>query len=470
MKPPPNLKGLELTELGNARRIAAKFAPELRYVRAWRAWLVWDHQRWRRDDKGIEMIASKEIVEDLLHEAAGLAAQAAGGADDKLADEARAILTWAKASSRRSTLSASAALAESERGIAAGPDEFDVDPWLLNTATGTIDLRTGALKSHQQADMITMLAPVAYDPNALAPTWDRFLAWMLPDREVRAWFWRFVGYCCTGTVGEQILTFLHGSGANGKSTALGAIKYVLGDYAVQGSPALLMATERGSGEELARRQRAVIKGKRLVLVQEIEAGRYLNESQAKQLTGGDTITAAKLYENEVEIEPTHKLVVGTNYRPIVRGDDHGIWRRLRLVPFVSTVADHEKDPDLAAKLRAEAPGILAWAVRGCLEWQRVGLREPVAMRSEANVYRKTEDRLGEFLEDYTEPGAAVESGALYRAYETWCTDRGEKAWTQRALTNALGERGFKADRHTFPNGKRTRAVLGLSLRGVGGVA
>ncbi len=146
MKAPPNLKALELTELGNARRIAAKFAPELRYVRAWRAWLVWDHQRWRRDDKGIEMIASKEIVEDLLHEAAALATQAAGGADDKLAEEARAILTWAKASSRRSTLTASAALAESERGIAAGPNEFDVDPWLLNTASGTIELRTGVLR------------------------------------------------------------------------------------------------------------------------------------------------------------------------------------------------------------------------------------------------------------------------------------------------------------------------------------
>ena len=458
---------LKFTELGNARRIAKKFGGELRYVRAWKSWLVWDGMRWKRDEIGIEMVAAKEIVADLRTEASDLAQRAATEENDKLADLAQAMLAWAKTSSKRSTLAASAALAETEEPIAAYAASFDADPMLLSVLNGTVDLRTGEFRPHNQADFITMLAPVTYDAAATCPTWDRFIAWTLPDPEVRSWVQCFVGYCLTGDVGEQIVVFLHGGGANGKSTFLGAVKHVLGDYAMQGSPALIESCQRGSNEELGRRVRAQLKGKRLALVQELEAGRYLNEAQVKQLTGGDVITGALLYENEKEIMPTHKIVVGTNYKPVVRGDDHGIWRRIRLVPFISTVANKDKDPHLPAKLRAEASGILNWAIRGCLEWQRHGLHEPAAMRAAAASYRKDEDRLADFLEDCTEPGDAVASGVLYRAYETWCVDRGEKPWTQRALTNALEERGFKPGRATV-NGKTARAVLGLHLRCVGG--
>lgn len=460
---PPNMLGLDLTELGNARRIAKKFGHELRFVKAWRSWLVWDNARWSRDEVGIEMSAAKELVSDLYAEAAELAKKASTDCDERVAEQARMILAWAKSSSKRSTLAASAALAETEKPIAAWASAFDADPWLLNVPNGTIDLRTGNLRPHRQEDFITMLAPVAYDPAATCPRWDAFIDWALPDPATRSWFWRYVGHCLTGDVGSQIITFLHGAGANGKSTATGVIKHVLGDYAVQGSPALLMAIERGNGEELARRQRAVVKGKRFVLVQELEAGRYLNESQVKQLTGGDTITAARLYENEAEIMPTHKLAVATNYKPVVRGSDHAIWRRIMLVPFPSRVTDDQKDPALQEKLIAEAPGILAWMVRGCLAWQRDGLAPSKLMRAATEGYRKDEDRLGEFLDDFTEPGEAALSDPLYKRYQRWAEDRGETVWTQRAFTNALVERGFPADRATV-NGRRGRAIRGLALR------
>jgi len=454
----------KFTELGNAQRIAAKHGHVLRYVRSWRSWLAWDGTRWKRDELGVEVVVSKDIVRDLYADLAELAHQSGPDA----ADLAESLAKWAKQSAKRSTIENSAALAQTEPPIAAHAGSFDADPWLLNVQNGTVDLRTGQLRPHAQLDLITMLAPADYDPDAACPTWDAFVAWALPDPATRSWVQRFCGYCLTGDVGEQVATFLHGGGANGKSTFLGAVKHVLGDYSWQGSPGLIMAPDHGNGEDVARRQRAVVKGRRLVLVQEIEAGRYLNEAQLKQLTGGDVITAAKLYENECEIMPTHKIVVATNYKPVVRGADHGIWRRIRLVPFLSRIADEQKDADLPAKLRAEASGILAWMVRGCLAWQHEGLAESPQMRDAAAGYRQHEDKLAEFLEDVTEPGEGVHSSRLYKRYQRWCEDRGEKTWTQRALTDALGERGYKAERIVAEDDlgtrKRDRGIAGLRLR------
>lgn len=452
----------ELSELGNARRIAKSFGYELRYVQEW-GWLAWDGMRWKRDELGMEIVAAKDIITELQNDAAKLAAEGAEAENNDKSYAAELMLKWARRSSAARVIESSAKLARTEQPIAASASNFDADPWALNVTNGTIDLRTGELRPHCPEDWHTMLAPVAYDPHALCPTWDNFIAWALPDDDVRSWFQRFIGYCLTGEVSEQVLTFLHGGGANGKSTSLGAIKYVWGEYAVQGSPGLIMSPDHGNGEELARRQRAMLKGRRLVLVQEIEAGRYLNEAQVKQLTGGDMYTAAKLYQNEIEIEPTHKIAIATNYKPVVRGSDRGIWRRIRLVPFVAQIADADKDPELPKKLREEAPGILAWAVRGCLAWQRDGLSPPRAMVSAAEGYRQDEDRLGEFLADHTEQSGEVSSRELYRRYKAWCEERGEKPWTQRALIHALTERGYKAGRPSI-GGQQVRGLVGLSLK------
>lgn len=203
-----------------------------------------------------------------------------------------------------------------------------------------------------------------------------------------------------------------------------------------------------------------------MLCQEIEAGRFLNESQVKQITGGDKIVAARLYEDESEFSPTHKLVVAANHRPQVRGQDHGIWRRIRLVPFDVTITDHERDPHLQAKLMEEAPGILAWAVRGCAAWQRKGLAPPAAICAATAEYRAAEDHLGEFLDEATTPApeGSICTADLHRVYSSWLRGRGEAPTRQATLTSLLGARGYKTGR-TRVNGRQVRTVLGLRFRG-----
>lgn len=453
-----------MTEIGNGQRFARKYGHELRYVHTWRAWLHWDGTRWKRDEIGIELVRAKSIVSDLYEEAGDLARRAAGG--EGCGDLAKAMMSFAKSSSKASSLRSTALLAQSETPVAATADAFDRDPMLLNVLNGTLDLRTGELRPHRQIDTITMLAPAVYDAHATTPTFNAFLERVVPDEDVRSYLHRLVGYALTGSVTEQTMPFFYGEGANGKSTFTGAVQEILGDYAAQGSPGLLIAQERG-GDDVGRRERARLRGKRLVLCQEVAANQYLNEVQVKQLTGGDKITAARLYENEIEFSPTHKIIVAANHKPRVRGQDHAIWRRIALVPFTVCIPDAERDPDLPAKLRAESSGILAWAVRGCLEWQRVGLNPPAAVRAATADYREDEDRLAEFLEQRTESaaGGAVASADLYERYTRWCSVREERPWSREAFAGGLVERGFKLERRHL-GGTRARCVVGLKIKGL----
>ncbi len=465
-KPPLELlepSRFKLTDYGNAERLAKKWGSELRYVRNWKAWLFWDQSRWCRDTVGVATVVAKHVIRELYDEAAALAKEAAAG-NEIAAEHAAALTAWARRCETAHRLRDMVSLAETEAPIAATADAFDRDGFALNVLNGTIDLRTGKQHAHRQEDMITMLAPVIYDPAANAPNWERFLERILPDADVRAWLQRFVGYSLTSNVDEQILTFLWGQGSNGKSTFLNAIQAVLGDYAFQGPPGLLIAQERG-GDDLGRRQRAVLLGKRLVVVQEVEVGRYLNETQVKQLTGGDKVTAARLYEQEMEFLPTHKLVVAANHRPAVKSQDYGTWRRVRLVPFTETILPEERDPGLGATLRAEASGILVWAVRGCLEWQRDGLKPPAAVADATDSYREDEDRLGDFLraETVTEAGATVLLADLHKRYRGWCMARGEMPWSNKALAAALEERGWKSDKP-----KAGKRFVGMRLTSGGG--
>lgn len=462
------MSDLTLTEADNARRLALKYGGMLQYVRTWKTWLTWDGKRWLRDELGIAHAAAKTLASDFMTEAESTAAEAARAAErdqEELRDRTEAIIKWSRQCCRRVIIDATVALAETEAELWATADQFDRDSLLLTCENGTIDLRGDApvLRPHDAADYITRLCPVAYDPAAASPTWDAFLARVLPDPDVRNWLQRWAGYCLTGQVSDQSIVFLHGSGQNGKSTFLNAIKYVLGEYAIQGAPTLIMAPEHGGGEDLARRQRANLVGRRLVLVQETEAGRYLAEAGIKQMTGGDAVTGAKLYENEREFQPTWKIAVATNYKPTVRGADDGIWRRMRLVPFIVRIPDEEKDPTLPDRLTAEAAGILRWMVDGYVAYKRDGLAPPASMRAATAEYRKDEDRLGEFLEDCTEVKSDGEapSGLLYSRYKIWCVSRGEKPWTQRALTSAMTERGHKL---VQVGKKKVRTLTGLRLK------
>jgi putative DNA primase/helicase len=461
--PQPVAPRYELTQLGNAERLRDAHSGDLRYVSAWNAWLCWDGVRWVRGDRTSGLQAARDVVYGLHGEIAELAKLSAGG-DETVGHRQHELSKWAKRSACAHEIEGVERLARTLAPMATSPGEFDRDPWLLNVQNGTIDLRTGELREHRREDMITQLAPVAYDPDAKCPTWDAFLEEILPDAELRSWMQRLLGYTLTGRATEHGLFYCLGNGANGKSTLLNTFKAILGDYAAQASPELLLAAPRG-GDDTGRRQRAGLVGKRFVLCQEVEANRFMNEAQVKQLTGGDTITAARLYENEFEFQPTHKLIVAANHLPRVRGTDDGIWRRMHTVPFDVTIPPPKRDPDLSAKLLSEAPGILAWAVRGCLEWQARGLGSCSAIDRATSEYRTDEDALAEFLAAnvMADPSGFVATADLAKRHRQWCDVHGGTPWTESKLARTMKEREYRSGK-IRRDGKQLRGSHGARLR------
>ncbi len=421
------------TDMGNAERLVARHGQDLRYIHAWRKWLAYDGTRWRVDDTGEVGRRAKETTRSIYGEAE----------KPEYAELRKQLAQHAINSEARSRVEAMVVLAESEPGIPVRPEDLDKDPWLLNVENGTVELRTGELREHRREDLITKLAPVEYDPDAEAPTWEAVLERLLPSPELRRFFQRFVGYCLTGDTSEQVLVFLHGLGGNGKSTIINALLDTLGEYGKQAAPELLTVKASSHPTELAD-----LKGARLVASIEVEEGKRLAESLVKQLTGGDRIKARRMREDFWEFEATHKLLLAANHKPVVRGADHAIWRRIKLVPFDVTIPEHEKDKKLPEMLRAERSGILAWAVRGCLDWRENGLGEPEEVRVATDAYRAEMDVLAAFMEErcVLHEDAHADATPLYDAYKGWCTSAGENPETQTRFGSMLRERGFRAGR------------------------
>lgn len=418
--------GFHLTDMGNAERLVEYCGQDLRYCYPWSRWLVWDGVRWVPDASGRVHGLCKKTVRGIYKEAA----RAEDGQDRK------AISRHATASEAETRVKAMAELAKPDLPVS--QEDLDPDPYLLNVRNGTLDLRTGELSSHERANLITKLAPVAYDPNAAAPTWKAFLERVLPDQEVRRFVQLAVGYSLTGDVSEQALLIPYGVGANGKSTLLNIMLEMLGDYAKQAAPDLLIAKKGAHPTELAD-----LFGARLVASIEVEEGRRLAESLVKQLTGGDKIRARKMRQDFWEFWPTHKAWMAVNHKPEVRGVDNAIWRRIRLIPFTEIIPKEEQDRRLMDKLRAELPGILAWAMQGCIDWQREGLEAPDQVRQATGEYRAEMDMIGAFLRDCCEVGPDYDVAAkdLYAAYRLWCEEGGERPETQRKFGTRLTDRG-----------------------------
>jgi putative DNA primase/helicase len=336
-------------------------------------------------------------------------------------------------------------LARSEDGIPIMPADMDRDGWLLNCANGTLDLRTGKLHEHRREDCITKLCNVEYDPKAKAPVFEKFLSDILGgNAELIGYMYRLLGYCISGDVREQILPICWGGGANGKTTLINAISDTLGeDYVIKANRDLFMAKKGDSHPA----QMARLFGKRLVVCVETHEGARLDEGLVKELTGGDKIAARRMREDWWEFFPTHKAILVTNHKPEVRGTDHAIWRRLRLIPFTVTFADADQDKQLGDKLKGESPGILARLVRGCLEWQREGLGTPSIVMAATRDYQSEQDRLGAFLSDRCAVGndCRVKVSALYANYQDWCKKNGEAEGTGQAFGRAMAEKGFRKD-------------------------
>jgi putative DNA primase/helicase len=437
-----------LTDLGNAQRLVARHGHDLQYVPHWGKWLAWDERRWAVDETGELEQRAKETVLALMGEATNISDH----------DKSERFFKYALRSQSAPRIRAMIELAKTEPGIPVVPEQLDADPWMLNVRNGTLDLRSGVLHPHQREDYLTKVAPVVYDPQAVCPTWEAFLHCILAgDAALIRYVQKAVGYSLTGSTDEQCLFILYGSGANGKSTLLNTLSTMLGDYGRQ-TPTDTLLVKRGDGisNDVARLQ-----GARFVSAMEVENGRRLAEAQVKQLTGGDLMAARYLYQEFFEFRPQFKLFMGVNHTPVIQGSDHGIWRRIHLVPFMVTIAKEDQDKRLVEKLHAERSGILQWAVEGCLAWQSEGLEPPLAVRTATEEYRAEMDVLARFLLECCEvgPEARVATGLLYARYIGWCSLADEAPVQKRAFATALKERGFQPGRS-----KQERFWQGLALR------
>jgi putative DNA primase/helicase len=445
----PTENGISNTDVGNGRRLARTYGDDFRHCFVWRKDLIWDGKRWSAAATGQLEVWAKEVVRALY-------AQAARERDE---ERRTALAKHATKSEHIQRLHAMIALARSEPRIPILPSDLDRDPWSLNCGNGTVDLRTGTLREHRREDFLTKLAPVLYDPQATAPVWEAFLRRIFAGNEVLiGYVQRFFGYCLTGKVSEHVLVILWGSGANGKSTLLNTILYVLGqDYAIKAGRDLFMAKKQdGHPAQIAR-----LFGKRLVACVESQEDGRLDEALVKELTGGDPIAARRMREDPWQFDPTHKAVLVTNFKPRLRPTDEAMWRRVRLVPFTVTLPEHEQDKDLPEKLKAEASGILAWLMRGCLEWQQSGLGTPEEVTRATNEYRNEQDLIGSFLAEMCQQGPdyRVRASALHAAHVQWCKRSGEEHVNQRVFGATMTERNFE---RCMSNGTW---YLGVGLRG-----
>jgi len=450
------------SDLGNAERLVREHGADLRFVPGWGVWLVWTGVRWAIDDLGGAMRAAKATARTLLAEATEDANAAnrrlAASPEDDLARAAKSAaeqkVRWAIRSQSARSLESMVRIASSDGAVVVSHTQLDADPWLLNCTNGTIDLRTGELRAHDRDDLITKLAPVAYDASAQCPTWEAFLArCMGGDATLITYLGRIIGYALTGSTREHILVFFYGAGANGKSTFLTTVQRIMGDYASGAARGLLF----GSRGDRHPTELASLHGKRFVVAPEIEAASSFDEALVKDLTGGDVVTARRMREDFWSFVPTHKLFIAGNHRPTVRGDDLGIWRRLRLVPFTVTIPANERDARLPEKLAAELPGILAWAVRGALEWQRDGLGDPLAVTEATEAYRADSDTVGDFFASRLtfDPNGRIARKALRDLYESWSGENGyDHLVGPKKLAERLRSHGVKEGAIRTPSGPR----------------
>jgi putative DNA primase/helicase len=431
-----------LSDTRNAATLVADHRADILYVADWKRWLVWCGTHWDRDTTGAMMRKAQMTVKAFALRIPELS--------DELVPP---LLKHIKNSLSARSLAAMLTLAQSVDGVSVLPSHLNTDPWLLNVANGTLNLQTGTLRPHARADFMTYCLPTPYEPDAPCPRWERFLTTVLAGSPgLTAFLQRMVGYSLTGVVRDHVLPILHGAGRNGKSTFLNTLLALLGPYGIKAAPTLLLSSQ---GERHPT-EKADLFGKRVVVAIETEADRYFSEVTVKELTGGDTIRARRMHEDFFEFPPTHKLWLATNHPPRVRGTDHAIWSRLKLVPFHVTI--DEPDTALPEALLTELPGILAWAVRGCLAWQAMGLEEPGEVRDETSAYREAQDILQAFLEEYclctpgTEPDAAtsqhvrLKGSELYQRYSGWCRDQGEGPLSANAFGRALTNKGYQSRR------------------------
>lgn len=448
----------------NAEKFADKLAGQRLYSPARKQWLYYDAGlRWRWDELRNITQEAIRVTQDLVQDA-GLALVKAGQIIDKEARDtaikkAEALLKHARASQNKGRLDAMVSLAATDPRMSVSTGELDGDDALLGVQNGVIELAGGQFRAGAAGDKITKCAGAEWvgsvdDPQVFYPAWQKFLVEILPDEETRAWLQKFVGYCLSGETGEQVFLVLHGHGANGKSVFIDTARMLLGSYATTARFETFCDQKGANGA--IRNDLAALDKIRLVIANEGADGARLDEGVVKAITGGDEIRARFLYGEEFSYTPRFKLVLVSNHKPVIRGTDHGIWRRIVLVPFGVTIPAEQRDKGLQDKLRAEMPGILAWAVEGYRMWREQGLSKLPAEIQRANTaYRTDSDTLGRWLEECVEidPAAFTPNTEVRQSYKAWCAEYGFGEMNDTNLGNKLREKGFD-------NGPRQRGQRG----------
>lgn len=473
------------SELGNARRIVAMHGEDIRHCRALpgSGWLLWDGNRWAPDHSGRvvrwvkrlpEILrAEADTAERLAREREAFIAQAKAIADaeggeppdatediERAAAEhrkAKAYREWAPRCEAAGTIRATLGLLETESSVPVLLTDLDGDPWQLGTPAGLIDLRDCSGRPATRSDLITRSTGATLGDQE-CPGWGRFLLDIMGgDAEMVSYLQRAVGYSLVGVTTEQVLFVCHGSGANGKSTFLETVRHVLGDYARNCPADSFVGRKDGSIPN----DLAMLAGARLVTASETAEGKPLDEALVKALTGGEPVTARYLNREFFEFQPQFTIWLATNHKPRVKGTDHGIWRRIHLIPFSVTVERSKMDRGLGAKLRAEGPGILRWAVDGARAWQEYGLCPPATVLDATNDYRTEQDVVAEFIDQCCVLSAAASTPAaeLYSVYAAWCRESGEYLRSARWFGGQLTARGMEAGK----GAKGIRIWRGLGL-------
>ena len=472
-------KSIYTTDTMNANRLVDRHGADIRYVSERRAhgWMVWDGSRWATDTSGNIIELAKDTAAGIFDEVGALVQ----GNLQLAHTEPRSLAQWAVESLDSGRLNSMARLAQSDPKVVVSVLDLDTDPYLLNCTNGTVDLRTGELREPRREDLLTKSTGIEYDPNAKCPHWEEFISWaMQGNKELIEFMQLALGMSLTGDTTERLVFFLHGGGKNGKSVTLKVIRGILGDYALRVQSKLFEATKFKNGAGSASPEIAELKGKRFICTSEIEDGTKLATALLKDMTGDENMSGRFLYENLVEFKAEFKPWIAANHKPEVPAEDQAVWDRMRLIPFDARVTEDQVDRLLGEKLLDEAPGILAWAVRGCLQWQKSGMTTPAKVMEATAGYRAEMDYFADYLDATREridamssdtmANAALGAAALREHYNEWAKANDHDKLSQQPFAARMTAHGWtkEKDKHGWywemPAEKRTAIDFAEMMR------
>lgn len=422
------------TDLGNAERFAQRWRGEICWCEAWNSWMIFNGKCWGKDTTKAVLKAAKTVVRAIYHEAA----------DEPDAERRTTLAKHAVRSEEAKHVNALLALAKAELPVR--PEQFNRQLHLMNCSNGTVNLKTGELQPHKASDMLTRCIKTAYHPQATRPITDPFLSWMFEGNTALIEFFQTaLGMSLSGDTREQSWFLCVGEGNNGKSTILETVGRILMDYWHSAKIETFLVKKDEKTHDIAE-----FYGKRLITTSELKPGSRLNEAFMKRLTGGEDLRAERKYEHEFQFTPECTVWMSVNHKPVVKDTSRGMWRRVKYIPFNVSLPDSQVDTELPAKLLAEAEGILAWLIAGCVRWYEQGrLQIPEIVREATRVYQQEQDVSAQFIAEECDmdKDGKVLTRALNARYEQWCEQKQEKPDTA-ALKEALNKLGLHSKRST----------------------